>query len=88
MLIDLTKCLLDKVWVGIEDKDSPLKVYYQKLKYEQVLKYCKHYKRIGHSLAQCKWADKKKQEQQNKENKYKMEDHPKETNNKTKTVRK
>lgn len=50
VIINLTKPLLDKVWVGQEDDDSPLKGYYQKLDYEQGPKFCKHCIRIGHSL--------------------------------------
>ncbi|XP_059289250.1 J protein JJJ2-like [Lycium ferocissimum] len=73
VIIDLTKPRVEKIWIGLEDEDTPLRGFYQKLDYEQVPKYCKHYKRIGHSLEVCRWAEKKKQAQQNKKN-QKMEE--------------
>ncbi|OIT35885.1 hypothetical protein A4A49_16517 [Nicotiana attenuata] len=48
--VDLLKPLLTNVWVGDEDDDSPLKGFEQKLAYENVPKYCKHCKKLGHSM--------------------------------------
>nr|XP_009601640.1 uncharacterized protein LOC104096893 [Nicotiana tomentosiformis]XP_016507924.1 PREDICTED: uncharacterized protein LOC107825566 [Nicotiana tabacum] len=52
--VDLLKPLLNSVWVGDEDDDSPLKGFVQKLEYENVPKYYKHCKKLGHALINCR----------------------------------
>ncbi|XP_059310041.1 uncharacterized protein LOC132061203 [Lycium ferocissimum] len=46
--IDLLKPRIFEVWVGLEDEDSPLKGFTQKMEYENIPKYCKHCKKLGH----------------------------------------
>ncbi|KAM3337881.1 hypothetical protein P3S68_032206 [Capsicum galapagoense] len=52
--LDLLKSHLDSVWVGLEDEDLPLRGFTQKLEYEAIPKYCKHCKKIGHTMTNCK----------------------------------
>ncbi|XP_060212213.1 uncharacterized protein LOC132639829 [Lycium barbarum] len=64
--IDLTKPKIDSVWIGVEDDDSPLKGFTQKIEYENVPKYCRHCKLLGHSILQCRHAEKKKEDAKEK----------------------
>lgn len=52
--VDLLKPLLTSVWIGDEDDDSSLKGFEQKLEYENILKYYKHCKMLGHSMMNCR----------------------------------
>ncbi|PHT66545.1 hypothetical protein T459_30970 [Capsicum annuum] len=56
--LDLLKSHPDSVWVGLEDEDSPLRGFTQKLEYEAIPKYCKHGKKIGHTMTNCKILEK------------------------------
>lgn len=58
--IDLTKPLPDSVWVGSEDEKSPLKGYTQKIEYENIPKYCKHCRKLGHNMINCRVLEKKR----------------------------
>lgn len=58
--IDLTKPKLVSVWVGLEHESHPLKGYTQKLEYKNVPKFCRHCKLLGHSIIQCRNAEKNK----------------------------
>nr|XP_018632189.1 uncharacterized protein LOC108948042 [Nicotiana tomentosiformis] len=58
--VDLLKPLLTSVWVGDGDDDSPLKGFEQKLEYENVPKYCKHCKKLGHSLINCRVLERRR----------------------------
>ncbi|XP_060182548.1 uncharacterized protein LOC132612262 [Lycium barbarum] len=60
--VDLNKPKIDSVWIGIEDEDCPLKGFTQKFEYENVPKFCRHCKLIGHTILQCRHAEKKKAE--------------------------
>ncbi|XP_059289203.1 uncharacterized protein LOC132042694 [Lycium ferocissimum] len=64
--IDLTRPKIDSVWIGVEDDDSPLKGFTQKIEYENVPKYCRHCKLLGHSILQCRHAEKKKEDAKGK----------------------
>ncbi|XP_009765415.1 uncharacterized protein [Nicotiana sylvestris] len=61
--VDLTKPKLNSVWVGQEYETSPLKGFTQKLEYENVPKYYRHCRLLGHSLVQCRKAEKKVEEE-------------------------
>ncbi|XP_060200864.1 uncharacterized protein LOC132629150 [Lycium barbarum] len=61
--IDLLKPLVTNVWIGNEDEDSPLRGFTQKIEYESIPKYCKHCRKLGHNLANCRTIEKKKLEQ-------------------------
>lgn len=52
--VDLLKPLLTSVWVGDKDEDSPIKGFVQKVEYEYAPKFCKHCKKLGHSLVNCR----------------------------------
>ncbi|KAM3398332.1 hypothetical protein P3S68_001847 [Capsicum galapagoense] len=52
--IDLLKPRIESVWVGKEDENSPLKGFTQKLEYEAIPKYCKHCKKLGHNMLNCR----------------------------------
>ncbi|XP_019232594.1 PREDICTED: uncharacterized protein LOC109213268 [Nicotiana attenuata] len=62
--VDLLKPLLTSVWVGSDDEDSPLRGFTQMVKYEGVPKYCRHCKKLGHSLIECRVLEKNKQVEQ------------------------
>ncbi|OIT39947.1 hypothetical protein A4A49_12070 [Nicotiana attenuata] len=66
--IDLLKPLHTSVYVGSEDENIPLNGYVQKIELENVPKYCKHCRKLGHSLVNCCAIEKLKQEE-NKEKK-------------------
>ncbi|XP_059311032.1 uncharacterized protein LOC132062488 [Lycium ferocissimum] len=57
--IDLLKTLPDKVWIGMEYENAPLKGFYQKVEYEGIPKYCKHCRKLGHVLANCRVLERK-----------------------------
>lgn len=57
--VDLLKPLPDSVFFGQEYDESPLKGYTQKLEYEGVPKYCKHCRKLGHNMINCKTLEKK-----------------------------
>lgn len=57
--MDLLKPLPQSIFVGKDHEDSPLKGYTQKLEYEGVPKYCKHYRKIGHYMINCRALEKK-----------------------------
>ncbi|KAH0706060.1 hypothetical protein KY285_010590 [Solanum tuberosum] len=52
--VNLLKKLPDQIWVGLEDEGIPLKGYFQKIEYENILKYCKNYKKLGHNVMNCR----------------------------------
>ncbi|XP_009799697.1 protein PXR1-like [Nicotiana sylvestris] len=56
--VDLLKPLPNHIWVGNEDDDSPLKGFEQKLEYESVPKYCRHCRKLGHDLINCRVVEK------------------------------
>ncbi|XP_060182467.1 uncharacterized protein LOC132612161 [Lycium barbarum] len=80
--IDILKPLIDNVWIGDEDEDSPLKGFVQRIKYENITKYCKHCRRLGHNLANCRVLEKRMQEEkkeverENEHNNRQMEAEP------------
>ncbi|XP_059281140.1 uncharacterized protein LOC132034802 [Lycium ferocissimum] len=59
--IDLMKPLIHSVWIGTEDENDPLRGYAQKIKYENIPKYCIHYKKLGHAIIECRVLKKKKE---------------------------
>ncbi|XP_060190442.1 uncharacterized protein LOC132619608 [Lycium barbarum] len=64
--IDLTKPRIHKLWIGVEEENSPLKGFYQKLEYETMPKYCTHCSLLGHAIDECRvLARKKKLEEEN-----------------------
>ncbi|KAK6789050.1 hypothetical protein RDI58_012849 [Solanum bulbocastanum] len=56
--IDLLKSHPENVWIGLEDEESPLRGYYQKLEYENIPKYCKHCRKLGHKVMNCQVLEK------------------------------
>ena len=48
--IGLLKSHPENVLVGLEDEESPLRGYYQKLEYENIPKYCKHCRKLVHNV--------------------------------------
>ncbi|XP_070024832.1 uncharacterized protein [Nicotiana sylvestris] len=71
--VDLLKPLPQSAFVGQEYDDSPLKCYTQKLEYEGVPKYCKHCRKIGHYMINCRAFEKKKAEQKEESEKKNQE---------------
>ncbi|PHT90463.1 Ethylene-responsive transcription factor [Capsicum annuum] len=75
--LDLLKSHPDSVWVGLEDEDSSLRGFTQKLEYEAIPKYCKHCKKIGHTMTICRILEKnlakEKEEKKKKEEEETME---------------
>lgn len=57
--VDLTKTKLNSVWVDLDHESKPSKGYTQKLEYENVPKYYRHCKLLGHSIVECRNAEKK-----------------------------
>ncbi|XP_009801081.1 uncharacterized protein [Nicotiana sylvestris] len=57
--VNLLKPLPDSVFVGQEDDESPLKGFTQKLEYEEVPKYCKHCRKLGHNMINRRVLEKK-----------------------------
>ncbi|MCE5165952.1 hypothetical protein HAX54_013388 [Datura stramonium] len=58
--VNLLKKLPYSIWVGIEDENSPLKGYAQKIEYEAMLKYCVHCKKMGHNIMNCRVFERKR----------------------------
>ncbi|OIT26457.1 PREDICTED: myb-like protein I [Nicotiana attenuata] len=58
--IDLLKPIIDSVFVGSEDENAPLKGFTQKIEYENIPKYCKQCKKLGHNLMNCRILEKKR----------------------------
>lgn len=52
--IDLLKNLPDSIYVGSENEESPLKGYYQKIEYDNIPKFCRHCKKLGHNIMNCR----------------------------------
>lgn len=61
--VDLLKSLPQSVFVRQEYDESPLKGYTQKIEYEGVPKYCKHCRKLGHYIVNCRALQKKKASQ-------------------------
>ncbi|XP_060170350.1 uncharacterized protein LOC132601267 [Lycium barbarum] len=59
--INLLKPLIHSIWVETEDENSPLRGYSQKIEYENIPKYCKHCKKLGHSMIDYRALIKKKE---------------------------
>ncbi|KAK4723877.1 hypothetical protein R3W88_026656 [Solanum pinnatisectum] len=51
--VDLLKPQPNTVWVGLEDDKCPLRGFNQKLEYENIPKYCKHCRKMGHNVMNC-----------------------------------
>ncbi|XP_055823301.1 uncharacterized protein LOC129891847 [Solanum dulcamara] len=56
--IDLLKPLVHNVWVGTEDDNTPLRDFSQKIEYENIPKFCKHCKKLGHNMINCRVLEK------------------------------
>ncbi|KAH0687341.1 hypothetical protein KY285_017901 [Solanum tuberosum] len=52
--IDLLRPLVHNVWVGTEDDNTPLRGFSQKIEYENIPKFCKHCRKLGHSMINCR----------------------------------
>lgn len=74
--VDLLKPLPQSIFVGQEYEDSPLKGYTQKLEYEGVPKYCKHCRKIGHYMINCRALEKKKAENKEEDEEQNQEKDP------------
>lgn len=61
--VDLLKPLPTSVFVGAEDESINLTGYVQKNEWENVPKYCKHCRKIGHSLVNCWIVEKMKRDE-------------------------
>ncbi|OIS97554.1 hypothetical protein A4A49_07321 [Nicotiana attenuata] len=57
--VNLLKTLPDSVFIGQEYEDSQLDGYTQKLEYEGIPKYCKHCRKLGHNVIECRALEKK-----------------------------
>ncbi|XP_070046252.1 uncharacterized protein [Nicotiana tomentosiformis] len=57
--VNLLKPLPESVFIGQEYEDSPLDGYTQKLKYEGIHEYCKHCRKLGHNVIECRALEKK-----------------------------
>ncbi|XP_060182449.1 uncharacterized protein LOC132612132 [Lycium barbarum] len=75
--IDLMKPLIHNIWIGTEDDNEPLKGYTQKIEYENIPKYCKHYKKLGHNLMECRVLERKKENEKKKVEMMKQHTNPK-----------
>ncbi|XP_060182580.1 uncharacterized protein LOC132612301 [Lycium barbarum] len=58
--IDLMKPLIHNIWIGTEDDNELLKGYTQKIEYENIPKYCKRCKKLGHNMMECRVLERKK----------------------------
>ncbi|KAH0633900.1 hypothetical protein KY284_036686 [Solanum tuberosum] len=58
--IDLLKPQPESVYVGLIHENSPQTGFTQKLEYEGIPKYCKHCKKLGHAIANCRVLERKK----------------------------
>ncbi|XP_059294680.1 uncharacterized protein LOC132047690 [Lycium ferocissimum] len=85
--LDLLKPLVKSVWIGIEDDNVPLKGFEQKIEFENIPKYCKHCRKLGHNLIECRVLEKKKQEEL-KEEEEKIAAHKNEASRKEQNVKK
>ncbi|OIS98131.1 hypothetical protein A4A49_05154 [Nicotiana attenuata] len=76
--IDLLKQQPDVVYVGQVFDNAPQKGFIQKLEYEGVPKYCKHCRKLGHNMMNCRVLERKREierkEQQEKQNKNKHDE--------------
>ncbi|OIT21948.1 hypothetical protein A4A49_38251 [Nicotiana attenuata] len=59
--IDLLKQQPDSVYVGQIYDDTPQRGFVQKLEYEDVPKYCKHYRKLGHNMINCRVLERKRE---------------------------
>ncbi|KAH0730979.1 hypothetical protein KY289_002167 [Solanum tuberosum] len=64
--IDLLKPQPESVYVGLIHENSPQTGFMQKLEYEGIPKYCKHCKKLGHVMANCRVLERKKAIEQQK----------------------
>ncbi|XP_059302210.1 uncharacterized protein LOC132054174 [Lycium ferocissimum] len=76
--IDLMKPLIHNIWIGTEDDNEPLKGYAQKIEYENIPKYCKHCKKLGHNLTECRVLARKKENEKKEVERMKQHTNPKE----------
>ncbi|OIT30410.1 hypothetical protein A4A49_17714 [Nicotiana attenuata] len=65
--INLLKPFITNVWVGDEDDDSPLKEFVQRTEYENIPKFYKHCRKLGHYLINYRILEKKKLEEKKEE---------------------
>lgn len=73
--IDLLKPLVHNISMGSEDENTPLKGFTQKIEYENIHKYCRQCKKLGHNLMNCrviknKWAAKTDKNNKEEEQKH------------------
>ncbi|KAH0658164.1 hypothetical protein KY289_026912 [Solanum tuberosum] len=59
--IDLLKPLVHNVWVGTEYDNTPLRGFSQKIEYENIPKFFKHCRKLGHSMINCRVLEKIKE---------------------------
>ncbi|XP_075075277.1 uncharacterized protein LOC142162671 [Nicotiana tabacum] len=78
--VDLTKPLVNSIWVGQEEETYPLKGFTQKLEYEGVPKYCKHCRILGHSVLQCRVLEREKNKEKQSKNQEEEESTSRENN--------
>nr|XP_016507084.1 PREDICTED: uncharacterized protein LOC107824791 [Nicotiana tabacum] len=57
--VNLLKPLPESVFISQEYDDSPPDGYTQKLEYEGIPKYCKHCRKLGHNVIECRALEKK-----------------------------
>ncbi|OIT21290.1 hypothetical protein A4A49_35793 [Nicotiana attenuata] len=85
--IDLLKQQHDAVYVGQVYEDAPQKGFVQKLEYAGVLKYCKHCRKIGHDMMNCRILERKRElEKKEQEAKHDKEGSVESEKNEEKTV--
>ncbi|XP_060203078.1 uncharacterized protein LOC132631524 [Lycium barbarum] len=58
--IDLLKPQPEAVYIGLVHENAPQYGYMQKLEYEGIPKYCRHCRKLGHMMADCRVLEKKK----------------------------